>query len=57
MDHLGNISQLDIDYCFILTDDVGGLVSVVDGKGIFQWLSRDSVSLYKGLVDAVDLGS
>ena len=38
MNILGNTSKLGIDNCLILTDNVGGLVYVLDWKGIFRGL-------------------
>ena len=35
-DFLGYASKLDVDDSLILTDYVGGLVSISDGKGMFQ---------------------
>ena len=35
VDLLGNTSKLNIDDCLISTDNVGGLVCISDGEGIF----------------------
>ena len=35
VDLLGNASKLNIDDCLISTDNVGGLVCILDGEGIF----------------------
>ena len=57
MDLLGNTSELNIDNHLISTDNIGGLVHISDGEGVFQESGGDSVFSYKGPVYAVDLGS
>ena len=42
---------------FILADNVGGLVSVLDWEGVFEESGGDSMFSYKGPVYAIDLGS
>ena len=44
---LGNISKADIEYHFKATDNVGGLVSVLDGEGFGKAVSEDVVSVDK----------
>ena len=48
---------MHIDHCLISTDNVGGLVCISNGKGVFQEFGGDLVSSYKGPVYAIDLGS
>ena len=57
MDLLGNASKLDIDDCLISTDNIGGLVCISDGEGMFQWFSGDVVLSHESPVYAVDLSS
>ena len=46
-----------IDDRFISAYDIGGLICVSDRKRIFEGSGGNSVFLYKGPIDAVDLGS
>ena len=48
---------MGIDDCFISAYDVGSLISVSDWERVFEGSGGDSVFLYEGPVDAVDLGS
>ena len=57
MDLLGSTSELNIDNHLISTDNVGGLVHILDGERVLQGSGGDSVFSYKGPVNAVDLGS
>ena len=44
---LGNISKADIEYHFKVTDNVGGLVSVLDGEVFGKVVGEDVVSVDK----------
>ena len=57
MDLLGSTSELNIDNRLISTDNVGGLVHILDEERVLQGSGGDSVFSYKGPVYAVDLGS
>ena len=56
MNFLSDISELSVHYCFILADNVGGLVSVLDWEGVLQESGGNLVFSYEGPVYAVDLG-
>ena len=54
---LSDVSQLNIQDCFISACDVGGLVGVSDWEGFFEKSGGDSMFSYEGPVDTIDLGS